>query len=99
MVSQLRRAALSVYLNFAEGSSRKSAIERKRYYEIARGSVVEIDALFDIAVELGYLKKDDLKLLEEKTLSCFRLISLIKNKTSLIPIHPFTHSSTTIGSM
>jgi four helix bundle protein len=36
MISQIRRAALSVHLNIAEGCSRKSEAERKRYYEIAR---------------------------------------------------------------
>ncbi len=44
MISQIRRAALSVHLNIAKGSSRKSEVERKRYYEIARGSVIESDA-------------------------------------------------------
>lgn len=56
MISQIRRAALSVHLNIAEGASRKSHAERKRYYEIARGSVIEIDAALDIANELDYLK-------------------------------------------
>jgi four helix bundle protein len=54
MVSQIRRAALSVHLNIAEGSSQYSKSERKRFYEIARGSLIEIDAAFDIADELGY---------------------------------------------
>src|SRR5687768_2919110 len=54
MSAQIRRAALSVHLNIAEGSSRKSIAERKRYYEISRGSLIEIDAAFDIAEELGY---------------------------------------------
>ena len=39
MISQIRRAALSVHLNIAEGASRKSEVERKRYYEISRGSM------------------------------------------------------------
>src|SRR5215210_1016624 len=55
MVSQIRRAALSVHLNTAEGASRKSEIERKRFYEISRSSIVEIDAAFDIANGLDYL--------------------------------------------
>ena len=56
MISQIRRAAVSVYLNIAEGASRKSATERKRFYEIARGSMIEIDAAFYIAYDLEYLK-------------------------------------------
>lgn len=43
LVQQIRRAAVSVHLNLAEGSSRKSLTERQRFYEIARGSVIEID--------------------------------------------------------
>src|SRR5215210_2921932 len=55
MVTQIRRAALSVHLNIAEGASRKSEIERKRFYEISRGSVIEIDAALDIAQDLDYM--------------------------------------------
>ena len=56
MISQIRRAALSVHLNIAEGASRISEIERKRFYEISRSSLVEIDAAFDIANGLEYLQ-------------------------------------------
>lgn len=49
LIAQIRRAALSVNLNIAEGASRKSALERKRFYEIARGSIIEIDAALDIS--------------------------------------------------
>lgn len=41
MIQQLRRAALSTHLNLAEGCSRKSTAERKRFFEISRGSVIE----------------------------------------------------------
>jgi four helix bundle protein len=50
MVQQMRRAALSIKLNLAEGSTRKSLNERRRFYEVARGSVVEIDAVLETAV-------------------------------------------------
>ena len=60
MVQQIRRAALSVYLNIAEGCPRKSVAERKRFFEISRGSIVEIDAVLDLCVELNYCKKDDI---------------------------------------
>ena len=60
LISQLRRAALSVHLNIAESCSRKSLTERKRYYEIARGSVIELDAALDITVGLDYTTKSQL---------------------------------------
>jgi four helix bundle protein len=80
MTQQVRRAALSVHLNIAEGCSRKSAQERRRYYEVSRGSVVEIDAALDIAGELNYVTKENLKVLGEYMLSCFKQLSaLIQN--------------------
>jgi four helix bundle protein len=79
MITQIRRAALSIHLNIAEGCSRKSEAERKRYFEIARGSLIEIDAALDIAYELGYFNKIDLTAFGEKMIRCFKLLSgLIK---------------------
>lgn len=75
MVQQIRRAALSVHLNVAEGCSRKSEVERKRYYEIARGSVVEIDTAFDIAVSLKYCSEENLQALEERIISAYKQLS------------------------
>jgi four helix bundle protein len=75
MGSQLRRAALSVHLNVAEGSSRKSVAERKRYYEIARGSVIEIDAAIEVAFEIGYVKMDILQPLGDEIIKTFKLLS------------------------
>ena len=77
MISQIRRAALSVHLNIAEGASRKSETERKRYYEIARGSIIEIDAAFDIANDLEYLAKFDTVVLGEKMIACFKLLTVM----------------------
>ena len=75
MIQQIRRAALSVHLNVAEGCSRKSATERKRFYEIARGSVIEIDTAFDIAFNLGYTSKEKLADLGILLIRCFQLVS------------------------
>ena len=75
MTAQIRRAALSVHLNIAEGCSRKSETERKRFYEIARGSIIEIDAALDIANDLFYLKKIDTEKLGEKMIHCFKLLT------------------------
>jgi four helix bundle protein len=75
MVQQIRRAALSVHLNIAEGSSRKSAAERKRFFEIARGSVIEIDTAIEIAFELEYISLPEIKVLGENIVDCFKQLS------------------------
>ena len=81
MITQIRRAALSVHLKIAEGSSRKSEAERKRYYEIARGSVIEIDAALDIAIDLEYLKGLQIGSLGVSMIRCFKLLTgLIESK-------------------
>ena len=81
MISQIRRAALSVHLNIAEGASRKSETERKRYYEVARGSVIEIDAALDIAHQLQYLEENKQEVLADLTVRCFQMLSrLIESK-------------------
>lgn len=79
MIQQIRRAALSVHLNIAEGASRKSPVERRRYYEIARGSVIEIDAALDIAVELNYTNKDDIQDLGQFLIRCFQVLTKMTN--------------------
>lgn len=75
MISQIRRAALSVHLNVAEGCSRRSAAERRRFYEISRGSLTEVDTAFDIAVQLNYTSKEKLKELGILIFRVFQLIS------------------------
>jgi four helix bundle protein len=79
LTQQIKRAALSVHLNLAEGSSRKSDVERKRYYEIARGSIIEVDAAFDVASDLGYCSVDALSTLGEILVKCFKYLSALIN--------------------
>jgi len=75
MVQQIRRAALSVKLNMAEGSTRKSDTERKIFLEISRGSVVEIDAAIETAVDLNYFTIEELQTLGKSLNKCFAMLS------------------------
>lgn len=75
MISQIRRAALSVHLNIAEGSSRKSLVERKRFFEISRSSIIEIDAALDTASDLEYCQKENCRQLGEFMIRRFSMLS------------------------
>lgn len=75
LVQQMRRAALSVHLNIAEGCSRKSAAERKRYFEIARGSVIEIDTATGIAHKLSYSSLKELQPFGDLITRTFKILS------------------------
>ena len=75
MVQQIRRAGLSVKLNLAEGATRRSPVERKRFVEISRGSLVEVDAILETAVDLRFFSIDQLKTVGELLNKCFAMLS------------------------
>jgi four helix bundle protein len=83
LVQQKRRAAISVHLNIAEGASRKSEIERRRFYEIARGSLIEIDAALDVAVALNYSSKEAMTELGMLMMRCFSMLSKLINTVKI----------------
>lgn len=73
MTQQIRRASLSVHLNIAEGCSRKSLQERKRFFEISRGSVIEVDTAFEIACQLSYITQEELVIIGDLIINTFKL--------------------------
>lgn len=60
LISQIKRAGLSISNNLAEGASRKSKIEKNRFFEISRSSLVEIDNCMVACLVLEYIVQDDL---------------------------------------
>lgn len=82
LAQQIIRAALSVTLNIAEGSSRKSEKERYRFFEISRGSIIEIDAALDLCENLKYCEKSKLDNLGKLMIKIFSMLSrMIKSNT------------------
>jgi four helix bundle protein len=60
LINQLRRAAVSIASNIAEGSSRSSLKDQVRFIEIAYGSLMEVYTQLCIAVDLSYSSKDEI---------------------------------------
>ena len=75
LTSQLRRAAVSVSSNIAEGFSRGSNKDKIRFYFDARGSVTEIQSQLVIAREVNYITEDIFSLLANKTIVVHKLIN------------------------
>jgi len=56
LAAQVRRSAVSVASNIAEGAGRGTRLEYARYLRIARGSLMELDTQLWIARDLGFLE-------------------------------------------
>ena len=59
LTGQIRRAAISVPSNIAEGAARNTKREFAHYLSMARGSLSEIDTQLTIAKQLGYIGNDE----------------------------------------
>ncbi len=81
--SQLRRAAISIPSNIAEGCGRVSKKEKIHFLEISYGSLMETYCQLQIALELGYISDEDLEKIKPLFFETTRLISGLRN--SYIP--------------
>ena len=79
LTDQMRRAAVSISLNIAEGRGSGTDRELVRFLMLSRGSLFEVVSASQIAHRLGYLEDDDLDTvrLQARTLSA-KLMALIK---------------------
>ena len=73
LVAQLRRAAVSVPSNIAEGRARRSPKAILNHLSIAIGSLAEVDTQIEIAIRLRYVSALAAKPLQDLIVSCRRL--------------------------
>ena len=77
LISQMRRASVSILANIAEGAGRNTEKEFKQFLFISLGSAFEVEAFLDIAKEINFInentQKETLELLQivQKQLNAF----------------------------
>ncbi len=79
LTSQMRRSAVSIPSNIAEGHSKKSTREFIRYVNIASGSAAELETQLLISKRLGYVRDDSFK----RVLESLNAVGKMLNKLSL----------------
>ncbi len=79
LVSQLRRAAVSIPSNIAEGYGRNSTRELHQFVGMARGSLAEVETQLDISRELGYLSAGDAKELPKQARRLGQLLTGLRD--------------------
>lgn len=74
LVSQIRRAVISIPSNIAEGSGRGTNKEFSRFLDIAIASSYEMETQLILSFDLKYISEEDLNLITEKTNEVQKLI-------------------------
>lgn len=86
LVSQLRRASISVSSNIAEGSGRNSNKDKAHFTNIAFSSAIEVLNQIIISQELNFIKKEDYIIIRSKIESITNKLNSLRNYQNSISI-------------
>jgi len=80
---QVRRSAVSVPSNIAEGDERDTDKESVRFFYIAKGSLAELRTQMEIAYKIGYIDESQFKGIEDKAIEIGKMLgALIKSRSA-----------------
>ncbi len=80
LVSQMRRCAVSITSNVAEGFSRQSYREKVQFYSISQGSVTELQNQLLVAKDVGFIEKEKFREIALQSIKTHKIINgLIKS--------------------
>ncbi len=83
LISQIRRSAVSIPSNIAEGYGRYSINDYIRFLQISIGSLYEFQTQLEIGLNLGYLSKDIFEKVYEQSREIERMLSSLIKKVGL----------------
>lgn len=75
LTSQMRRAAISIPSNIAEGVARNHDKETIQFLHISKGSIYELETQLYLSYDIGYLNEDQLSAILNKIEDCKKIIS------------------------
>jgi four helix bundle protein len=75
LLAQIRRAAVSIPSNIAEGHGRLTDLQFRHFLGNARGSVYELRTQFELAADLGYLDREPVQQLMQQSAEVTRLLN------------------------
>lgn len=78
LVSQMRRAAVSITSNIAEGFSRNTSKDKVQFYSMAHGSLTELQNQLIIARDTEYINKEEFSKIANQTVTVHKLITGLK---------------------
>jgi four helix bundle protein len=85
LITQLRRAAVSVLSNIAEGSGRRNDRELARFLSIARGSARELECQLLLSRDLGYIESERWKVLDADTQEVSKMLNGLMSRVRRRP--------------
>ncbi|OGZ31578.1 MAG: hypothetical protein A3H02_02400 [Candidatus Niyogibacteria bacterium RIFCSPLOWO2_12_FULL_41_13] len=84
LVSQMRRCAVSITSNIAEGFSRQSYKEKTQFYSMAQGSLTELQSQLLVAKDVGFISVEKYREIENQLIICHKLLNALIKKSKII---------------